>query len=686
MTGHAWFRPSQAPLVTNLLTSLLAVLTAAAWPRVASAAPEMASREAEEQAAIQAAAARVAPSTVRIEVIGIASGKEAAAGAGPSTGLVVAQDGWIVTTSFAATEDSVELVAVLPDGERFPARIVARDRSNTIVLVKIDPAKPLPVPVAAPKAGLRVGQWAIALGRGWNAPAAGVSVGVVSALDRAWGRAVQTDASVSPANYGGPLVDISGRVIGVLAPLPADTAGMTLGTELYDSGIGFAVPLEDILARLPSLREGRSIAPGLLGVSYTSRDAFTQAAVIATVRAGSPAAKAGLRSGDRIVEANGKAVTRIAELRHVLAGLTAGDALKLGVERAATRDANDAADAGPERIDVEAVLVDALPPYRRPCLGIGLARGDDPTAGERGLEVAWVWPEGPAAKGGIVAGDRIRSIEPVDRPDTSADAISGAMLSGIVAGGEVGGTFRVVFDRGGTDRTVEIAAGPVPVALPPRPLVEVAGDAKAKPAATIERIEAADLPDGCLAVLPAESDVPVGAVVILGSARKDAKAAATVWQQASSDANVAVLLPASGNPMRWTEDDVPGIVKALRALAKKRTLDPSRVAVVGLQAGGPFAWSLAQSLGAGVRGVAVLDGGLPRRGEVPTADPSRPLAVLVARPAPDADDAEAARRRLEADVERLEKAGIPFGVLPAPSIDPIPCESLCQWVESLGML
>ena len=75
-----------------------------------------------------------------------------------------------------------------------------------------------------------------------------VSVGIISALDRIWGKAIQTDAKVSPTNYGGPLIDLYGRVQGVLVPASPQAEGETAGFEWYDSGIGFAIPLEDINA------------------------------------------------------------------------------------------------------------------------------------------------------------------------------------------------------------------------------------------------------------------------------------------------------------------------------------------------------------------------------------------------------------------------------------------------------
>src|SRR5438045_3720475 len=83
---------------------------------------------------------------------------------------------------------------------------------------------------------------ALALGRTWasaDAPPS-VSVGIISALDRIWGKAVQTDAKVSPVNYGGPLVDVQGRVQGILVPASPRGQDETAGHEWYDSGIGFA--------------------------------------------------------------------------------------------------------------------------------------------------------------------------------------------------------------------------------------------------------------------------------------------------------------------------------------------------------------------------------------------------------------------------------------------------------------
>ena len=120
-----------------------------------------------------------------------------------------------------------------------------------------------------------------------TAAAVGVSVGIISALNRIWGKALQTDAKVSPTNYGGPLVDLEGRVQGILVPASPRAEGETAGFEWYDSGIGFAIPLEDINAVLPRLKQGQetSRAAACSGVDMNGADMFEAHPVIASIAA-----------------------------------------------------------------------------------------------------------------------------------------------------------------------------------------------------------------------------------------------------------------------------------------------------------------------------------------------------------------------------------------------------------------
>lgn len=660
----------------------------------------------QEEAVFRSAAAAVAPAVVRVEVagvseVGLGGPAEASPASGPSSGLVVGAEGWVVATSFAVPKDATQAVVTLPGGVRQVARVTGRDLARGLVLLKIDlPAgtPPLPVMEAVPRAMLSVGQGTLVLGRAWSASEPSVGVGILSATNRAWGRAVQTDASVSPANYGGALVDLEGRVIGVLAPLPAETAGMMAGTELYDSGIGFAVPLEDILRVLPRLQAGETLSPGIIGIGYASRDPFTAPPVVATCRADSPAGRAGLRVGDTIVEAGGQAVTRVAELKHAIAPLYAGDALDLVVERGEAR----------ERVAVRVELVATLPPWRRPVLGVvprrvgpdaprnavpeGPAEGD---GGKPGVTVAWTWPDGPAARAGIEPGDRIVSVrqqaggggaEPAAL-DVSSPAILGGFLSGLDAGTVVD----VAFDRGGEAKSIPVALATQPTAVPIGvPTVEV------DPATTaVERLGAAEIVRPAWAVLPAATaQAPLGVLVYCGqpagvAGGKPSRAAeidealkreAERWRGAATRYGIAVVLPQSTDPQRWGREDIATLARTLDGLRLRRAIDPSRIAVAGSGAGGAFAWLAAEALGPAVRGVALLDATLPRQATISPTEPGRSRSVLFG------SLPGAPVNRIDDDRRRLEAAGYPVGLLPDLAGDGLPAETLCSWVESLGVL
>src|SRR5205085_6749092 len=132
------------------------------------------------------------------------------------------------------------------------AKIVATDKSKMLTLLKVD-AKDLPVPDFVPTKDIKVGQWTLALGRALDTKTdlpPSMSVGIVSALGRIWNKAIQTDAKVSPVNYGGPIIDIAGRVQGIILPASPTGQDETAGFEWYDSGIGFAVPFADVMETL----------------------------------------------------------------------------------------------------------------------------------------------------------------------------------------------------------------------------------------------------------------------------------------------------------------------------------------------------------------------------------------------------------------------------------------------------
>src|SRR5438445_8464527 len=211
-----------------------------------------------QEKAIKAAVQKVAPAVVQIEtsggtdVLSAGPGGVLRKGVGPTTGLVVSADGYIISSAFNfANKPSFIIIAIVGQKERLPAKIVATDQTRMLTLLKVE-AKGLPVPAPTPKKEIKVGQWSVAVGRTLDPQnldrALSVSVGITSAVNRIWGKAIQTDAKVSPANYGGPLIDVSGRVQGVLVPASPRGAAATAGAEWYESGTGAATPLADINA------------------------------------------------------------------------------------------------------------------------------------------------------------------------------------------------------------------------------------------------------------------------------------------------------------------------------------------------------------------------------------------------------------------------------------------------------
>ncbi len=615
-----------------------------------------------EGEAFRAAVAHVAGAVVRIEPLGdVAAAKDAVA-MGPSTGLVVDPSGLILATTFAVPETASTVIVVTPAGARTTARPLGRDAARGVVLLATDPLPDVPRLDVASRRNLRPGQWAIAVGRAWKATEPSMAIGVVSAVERAWGLAVQTDASVSPMNYGGPLVDIAGRVIGIVVPLPAETAGLTSGTELYDAGIGFAVPLEDILHELPRLRAGESTLPGLLGISYLSRDRINGAPVIASVRQGSPAARAGLRGGDRIVAVDGRPTRRIADVRHAIVPRHAGDALTIAVERSTAQ--------GDVTMDVTATLAARLPPWRRAILGV--------VGAESSTEVEWVVPGGPADVAGVVAGDRIVGMA---APSQGVEATqpTSSSLAGTLAGCEPGDDVRLMLGRSGGDVEVEVTLAEMLRQVPDASVPVAAGDPLVGPldAGRIARLEAAEIADPAVAVIPSGT-APAPLIIACGSPRgRVEEADAIAWKAVAAMSGVAVIVPGSSDPRQWSADDVPGVLRGIQALDAMRPVDPARIAVVGSGAGGGFAWLVAERLGPACRGVAVLDAPIPRQVTITDAEPGDARWILMG-----GSSAESVSR-LAPDRMRLEAAGHAVGSLPMAS--ELPRELLVRWATLLGV-
>lgn len=292
-----------------------------------------------EQQAILAAVDRVGPAVVQLQIIGgLERVDNVNLASGPATGLIVSDDGYVVTSRYRFDPPPANVIALLSDGRQFAATIVANDFSRKLVLLKLDGAANLPVVEAAPSQPLRVGQWAIAIGRTYRVDRPNISLGIVSATRRIFGRAVQTDAAVSPANYGGALVDIEGRVIGILSPMSPTSESTIAGVDWYDSGIGFAVPLSAWQSSLERLKLGEDLQRGYLGVGLTDGTPRETPAGIKSVVPAGPAAEAGLEADDVITAVDGAPIATQNDLKFAVTPRYAGDAIVVTYRRGDDED------------------------------------------------------------------------------------------------------------------------------------------------------------------------------------------------------------------------------------------------------------------------------------------------------------------------------------------------------------
>jgi serine protease Do len=576
-----------------------------------------------EQQAFQKAVRRVAPSVVRIETIGgVERVGRVLFGSGPTTGLVISPDGYIVSAAFNFLNQPTSILVELPDGTRKAAELVATDHNRMFVLLKIDVDDPLPVPEIVPAEEIQTGAWAIAVGRAFESSEPNVAVGIVSATKRIWSKAIQTDAAVSPNNYGGPLVDIRGRVLGVLVPLAPQAASGVSGVEWYDSGIGFAVPGHELEPLVARLKVGEDLHPGLIGIHFGDESLYTGKPVLAAVRPNSPAADAGLKPGDRIAQVGDRATARAAEVKEELARRYAGDTVRVVALR------------GDDRIERNIQLVAKLEPYQHPFLGILPMRprqGDD-SQRPAGVAVRYVYPDGPAAEAGVARHDVLETFsgDPIQDADQLRRLLSNRKLADVV---------ELEVRRGKESLNLRVTLGQlsddVPAdALPSANEDQLEEDDKPGAAreATITSVKIPEFENDAWAYIPEHytDDVPHGLLVWLhppGDFDRDRLFAR--WKAHSGRDRLILLAPKSSDAKRWLPREVSLVRKLIDQLTADYTIDASRVVLGGNGAGGTLAYLAAIGNRDVARGVTLVDAAIPRL--APQNEPTHRLAFYVAK-------------------------------------------------------
>jgi len=254
---------------------------------------------------------------------------------GQGSGVVLAPDGCVLTNAHVAAGDG-PLRVRLPGGGAVRAEMVGLDERTDLAIVRADAPGLSPLTLAE-KRRLRVGELVVAIGNPLGFERS-VSVGVVSALYRSLpgpGRVfldglVQTDAAVNPGNSGGPLLDASGEVVGITAAMIPRASGLAFAVPAHTASWVAAVLLREGEVRRPYLGlavRGEELEPALAaGVGHL------RAVRVLQVEAGTPAARAALRAGDLLLEANGNPVDALDDLQRVLV-LAGQDDVELGVMR-----------------------------------------------------------------------------------------------------------------------------------------------------------------------------------------------------------------------------------------------------------------------------------------------------------------------------------------------------------------
>lgn len=241
------------------------------------------------------------------------------------SGFIITKDGYIFTNNHVV-EKADKIKVRLSNGKEYDAKVIGRDAKIDIALIKINATNSLPVADLGDSDKLRVGDWVLAIGNPFGLEQT-VTQGIVSAKGRVIGSGpydnfIQTDASINPGNSGGPLFNLEGKVIGINTAIVA-----------HGQGIGFAIPVNMAKDIYNDLKSKGKVTRGWLGISVQdiTEDIAAnmgikerEGALVADVVKGDPAEKAGLKTGDVIIEIDGKKVHDTNELLRIVAGVPVG--------------------------------------------------------------------------------------------------------------------------------------------------------------------------------------------------------------------------------------------------------------------------------------------------------------------------------------------------------------------------
>ena len=281
-------------------------------------------------------AQKVEPSVVSITV-----------GSVEGSGVIVSADGYVVTNNHVVAGGGGNTVTVVfDDGKRGTATVVGTDPKTDLAVIKVNGASGLSPAKLGDSAAMQVGDTVLALGSPLGLQGS-VTAGIISAKDRtihtqseeqqspfpsgqstvtSLSGLLQTDAPINPGNSGGALVNTNGEVIGI------NTAILTSGQGNGSIGVGFAIPSNKVEQVTTALRNGEKVSHAGLGVQVTDAES-SNGAVVTTVVANSPAAKAGLQQGDIVTKFDGETISTSDELVAAVQSRKVGEQVQITYTR-----------------------------------------------------------------------------------------------------------------------------------------------------------------------------------------------------------------------------------------------------------------------------------------------------------------------------------------------------------------
>jgi len=268
---------------------------------------------------------------------------QATTGTSTGSGFLISEDGYLVT-NYHVVEGATQLMVTIYDGTEYPATLVGQDAGNDMAVLKVE-AVGLPAATIGSSDDLIVGDQVVAIGNPLGKLTNSLSVGYISAKDRSVStdgtsiNMIQTDAAINSGNSGGPLFNMKGEVIGITS---AKYSGTTSSGAVIE-GIGFAIPMDDVIRKINDLKNHGFITGAYLGIMVRDMDPSLSAygipigAYVEEATEGFCAHKAGVQAKDIIIQLGEYKVDSLNALTRALDKFNSGDTTTITVWRSGTQ-------------------------------------------------------------------------------------------------------------------------------------------------------------------------------------------------------------------------------------------------------------------------------------------------------------------------------------------------------------